>query len=285
MQKWSETTESQKEVHRVQAEERLRQDHQFIRAQWLKQNWDFLSWSSREKFNVMEELKKFQSSTFGAVARGRLVEDQDTILEFTGKIQELQNEIYCINDSKDFQDVQSVRSGYSLVTSQPVFVPFHPILGGKLSRSVGMPSRKNGPPSIWNTHGRSGNVKSSCVLFSTLSAGIESMEFRNRRTDSFINGGKEWETNRSSRLEMPVWTVSQKFCQRIMEQTSNRIQIFIATNSQIQHRLLLEDKIQDWGMYMFTNSHGSCALDQRSGDGWISGWSKIFVFSKRNSNA
>ena len=27
-----------------------------------------------------------------------------------------------------------------------------------LSRSIGMPSRKNGPPSIWDTHGKSGNV-------------------------------------------------------------------------------------------------------------------------------
>ena len=34
----------------------------------------------------------------------------------------------------------------------------HPVLGGMLSRSLGMPSRKNGPPSIWDTHGISGNV-------------------------------------------------------------------------------------------------------------------------------
>ena len=38
----------------------------------------------------MEELQKFQSSTFDTIARRRLVEDQDTILELTGKIQELQ---------------------------------------------------------------------------------------------------------------------------------------------------------------------------------------------------
>ena len=38
----------------------------------------------------MEELKKFQSSTVDTFARRRLVEDEDTILELTGKIQELQ---------------------------------------------------------------------------------------------------------------------------------------------------------------------------------------------------
>ena len=67
----------------------------------------------------MEEVKKFQSSTFDTNARRRLVEDQDTILELTGKIQELQNEINCLNDSRDFQDGESVRSGRSHVTSQP----------------------------------------------------------------------------------------------------------------------------------------------------------------------
>ena len=46
---------------------------------------------------------------------------------------------------------------------------------------------------------------------------------------------------------------------------------------------LLEDKIQDWGMYLFTISYGSYAVDQRSGVGWISGWSEIFAFYQRNS--
>ena len=106
----------------------------------------------------MEELKKFQSSTFDTFARRRLVEDTDTILELTGKIQEVQHEINCMNDSKDFQDTESIRSGNSHVTSRPVSFPVHPIPGGMLSRSIGLPSRKEGPPSIWDTHGISGNV-------------------------------------------------------------------------------------------------------------------------------
>ena len=75
----------------------------------------------------MEELKKFQSPTFDTIARRRLVEDQDTILELTGKIQELQNEINCMNDSKVFKDAESVRSGHSDVTSQLVSFPPHPV--------------------------------------------------------------------------------------------------------------------------------------------------------------
>ena len=89
----------------------------------------------------MEELKRFRGSTFDTIARRRFVEDQDTILELTGKIQELKNEIICMNDSRDFQDAESVRSGHSHVTSQPVSFPPHPIPGGMLSRSLGIPSR------------------------------------------------------------------------------------------------------------------------------------------------
>ena len=136
----SETIESQRgELHRAQAEERRRQDHQLLHEQLLKQNWDLR----------VEELKKFQSSTFDTIARRRLVEDRDTILELTGKIQELQNEINCMNDSRDFKDAESVLSGHSHVTSQLVSFPPHPVPGGMLSRSIGMPSRKDGPPSIW----------------------------------------------------------------------------------------------------------------------------------------
>ena len=41
----------------------------------------------------------------------RLVDYQNTILDLSGKVQELQNEVNCMNDSKDFQDAESVRSG------------------------------------------------------------------------------------------------------------------------------------------------------------------------------
>ena len=87
-----------------------------------------------------------------------MVEDRDTILELTGKIQQLQHEINCMNDSRDFQDAESVRSGQSHVTSQSVFFPLYLDPGVMLSRSLGMPSRNDRPPSIWDTHVISGNV-------------------------------------------------------------------------------------------------------------------------------
>ena len=151
--------ESQRgEINRaLEGDEQLRRDQQLLHEQLLKQNCD-LREAHEKSLNEMEELKKFHCSTFDTITRRRLVEDHDTILELTGKIQELQNEINCMNDSRDFQDAESVRSGHSHVTSQPVSFPHHPDPGGMPSRSLGMPSRNDGPPSIWDTHGTSGNV-------------------------------------------------------------------------------------------------------------------------------
>ena len=73
-------------------------------------------------------------------------------MELSGKMQDLQNEINCTNDSKDFQDADSIRSGNSHVTSRPVSFPPHPIPEGMLRQSFVSPSRREGPPSIWDTH-------------------------------------------------------------------------------------------------------------------------------------
>ena len=158
VRKFGEIIESQQEeLHCAQAEELQRRDQQLLHAQLLQQNSE-LREAHHQSLNEMEELKKFQSSTFDTIARRRLVEDQDTILELTGKIQELQNEINCMNDSRDFQDAESVRSGHSHVASQPVFFPPHPIPEAMLSRSFGVPSRREGPPSILGQTWYIGNV-------------------------------------------------------------------------------------------------------------------------------
>ena len=50
----------------------------------------------QQSLTEMEELPKFQSSTFDTLARRKLIEDQRTILELSGRVQELQNEVKCM---------------------------------------------------------------------------------------------------------------------------------------------------------------------------------------------
>ena len=66
-------------------------------------------------------MKRVQELRIDESSRRRSIENQDTIHELTARIQELQNEVTCMNDSKDFKDAESVRSGLSNVPSQPAF--------------------------------------------------------------------------------------------------------------------------------------------------------------------
>ena len=79
-------------------------------------------------------------------------------MELSGRLQELQNEVNCMNDSKDFQDAESIRSGNSHVTSQPGIFPKHPPFQGMLRPSFISQRQTEEPPNIWDTSGISGNV-------------------------------------------------------------------------------------------------------------------------------
>ena len=177
------------ELLAAQAEEERR----LLQGQLWRQKLEFRE-AHQQSLTEMEELRKFQSSTFDTIARRKLIEDQNTVLELSGRVQELQNEVNCMNDSKDFQDAESVRSGNSHVTSRPVSFPPHPIPGGMLRHSFVSPSRREGPPSIWDTHGISGNVfadplaPSSAPYPQELNQGNQ---FVNRGAAPFIHSGEK----------------------------------------------------------------------------------------------
>ena len=78
--------------HNLACDEQLRRDQQLLHEQLSEQNWD-LREAHMKSLNEMEELKRFQGSTFDEFSMKRLIEDRDTILELTAKIQELQNEV------------------------------------------------------------------------------------------------------------------------------------------------------------------------------------------------
>ena len=82
----------------------------------------------------MKELKRVQELRIDESSSRRLIESQDTIHELMARIQELQNEVNCMKDSRDFKDAESVRSGLSHVPSQLALLPPYRDPGGMLSR-------------------------------------------------------------------------------------------------------------------------------------------------------
>ena len=95
--------------HELQAA-RAEQERKILQEELWRQQQDFRE-VHQQNLTEMKELQKFQSSTFDEFTRQKFIEDQNTIMELSGRLQELQNEVNCMNDSKDFQDAESVRSG------------------------------------------------------------------------------------------------------------------------------------------------------------------------------
>ena len=108
--------------HALAGDEQLRRDQLLLHEQLSEENRD-LREAHVKSLHEMEELKRVQGSRFDEFSRRRLIENQDTFNELTARIQELQNEVDCLNDSRDFQDAESVRSGLS-------HVPLFAILAG-----------------------------------------------------------------------------------------------------------------------------------------------------------
>ena len=133
------------------------QNRRNLQEELLRQQQDFREVHQQDLMK-MKELQKFQNSTFDEFTKQKFIEDQKIIMEFSGRLQELQNEVNCINDSKDFQDAESVRSGNSHVTSQPGVFPKHPPFQGMLKPAFISQRQAEEPPNIWDTSGISGNV-------------------------------------------------------------------------------------------------------------------------------
>ena len=144
---------SQHELQAAHAEEERR----ILREELWRQQMDFRE-VHQQSLTEMKELRKFQSSTFDTLARRTLIEDQNTILELSGRVQELQNEVHWRNDSKDFQDAESICSGNSHVTSPPGLFPRHRPFEGLLKPAFISQRQTEEPPNIRDTSGISGNV-------------------------------------------------------------------------------------------------------------------------------
>ena len=88
------------------------QNRRILQEELLRQQQDFRE-VHQQDLKKMKELQKFQNSTFDEFTKQKFIEDRKIIMELSGRLQELQNEVNCMNDSKDFQDAESIRCGNS----------------------------------------------------------------------------------------------------------------------------------------------------------------------------
>ena len=210
----------------------------------------------------MEELKRVQELRIDECSRRRLIEDRDTVLGLTDKIQELQNEVNCMNDSRDFKDAESVRSGLSHVPSQPALFPTHRDPGRMLSRN-------DKPPDIWNTHGISGNVFANPQASSSshCPGGFNPL---------ISNETEDTPPHVTSERQIPDTTLSPRFqsgpsagnsfdpkegrSSKDYGADQQRLQISELHFDEFSTSTTFsEDRIQNWGMYLFTISYGRFA--------------------------
>ena len=92
----------------------------------------------------------FKEMRIDEFSRNELRESHAAIQELTSQIQMLQERMNCMNDSREFQDIESICSGkLSHVPSQLAIVPS---LCGILSRDQSLPL------DTWNLPGTQGNV-------------------------------------------------------------------------------------------------------------------------------
>ena len=147
----------EKVLHHELLAAQAEQDRKILQEQLLRQQQDFREVHQLDLMK-QKELQKFQNSTFDEFAQKKFIEDQKIIMELSGRLQELQNEVNCMNDSKDFRDAESICSGNSHVTSPPGLFPRHPPFEGLLKPAFISQRQTEEPPNIRDTSGISGNV-------------------------------------------------------------------------------------------------------------------------------
>ena len=147
----------EKVLHHELLAAQAEQNRRILREELLRQQQDFRE-VHQQDLTMMKELQEFQNFTFDEFTRQKFIEDQKIIMELSGRLQELQNEVNCRNDSKDFLDAESICSGNSHVTSPSGLFPRHPPFEGMLRPSFISQRQTEEPPNVRDTSGISGNV-------------------------------------------------------------------------------------------------------------------------------
>ena len=208
---------NEKVLHHELLAAHAEQDRKVLQEELLRQQQEFREVHQQDLMKHLE-LQKFQNSAFDEFTEKKFIEDQKTIMELSGRLQELQNEVNFMNDSKDFMDAESICSGNPHVTSPPGLFPKHPLFEGMLRPLYSSQRQDEEPPNIWDTSGISGNVfahpqaSSSAPYSQELNSSKWNPWRKNyRRTTPHVYCREKWKTKARFRSEMPVRTVSQRF--------------------------------------------------------------------------
>ena len=148
---------SEKVLHHELLAAHAEQDRKVFQEELLRQQQEFREVHQQDLMKHLE-LQKFQNSAFDEFTQKKFIEDQKTIMELSGRLQELQNEVNFMNDSKDFMDAESTCSGNPHGTSPPGLFPRHPPFEGMLKPVFISQRQDEEPLNIWDTSGISGNV-------------------------------------------------------------------------------------------------------------------------------
>ena len=224
----------------------------------------------------MDELRKFQSSTFDTLARQKH-RGPEHYYGIIWKLQELQNEVNCMHDSKDFQDAESIRSGNSPRYQSTSVFPSTSDTWRDVEAfiRIAAPQRRTARHLGYTWYIGKRFWKSICIFISSLSSRFESMVYNHWGAASYVYSGEEWKTRKKTRSEMPVWTVSQRFSHLQWKRLFTELWCRPTTADfgsplwQVPYTSnlrLLEDKVQDQSMYLFSISYGNFAMDERSGE-------------------
>ena len=268
---------SEKVLHHELLAAHAEQDRKILEEELLRQQQEFREVRQQDLMK-QQELQKFQNSTFDEFAQKKFIEDQKTIMELSGRLQELQNEVNFMNDSKDFMDAESTCSGNPHVTSPPGLFPRHSPFEGMLRPSFSSQRQNEEPPNTWDTSGISGNVFANPQASSSAPHPQE------------LNSSK-WNTWRKTTKE-PIHMSTAEKSGRPERDSDLRCQSGPSAKNSVlfsggdssknygadQQRLQISDLHFDkfptpatfacWKIrFLFTISYGSDAMDQRSGVG------------------
>ena len=120
--------------------------------------------------------------------------------------------------------------------------PRHPIPEGMLSRPTGVPSRREGPPSIWDTHGFSGKVFANPVASSSAPYSQE-LNLWSSRTEEPLHSSTVEESERQTQDQDQRCQSGQSAKNSVIFSGGDSVKNYGADQQRLQISYLHVDKI------------------------------------------